>query len=84
MKYSAVTEVIGETTLSTVGVRVTPHLFRMCAASTAAVYAAATPYLASALLHHAHPAVNEEHYNRAGTLAASEAYAAVTDSYRRE
>jgi integrase len=84
MKYSAVTEVIGETTLSSVGIKVSPHLFRMCAASTAAVYAAATPHLASALLHHAHPTVTDENYNRGSTLAASEAYAAITDSYRRE
>jgi integrase len=63
--------------LATVGVNVSPHLFRTAAASTAAVYAGNTPHLASALLNHSDPAVTEEHYNRASTLSAALAYAAL-------
>ena len=39
----------------TIGVDVSPHLFRTAAASTAAAYGSATPHLASALLNHADP-----------------------------
>ena len=46
-----VAKVIRMTTLSTVGVAVSPHLFRTCAASTAAIRGD-NPFLASALLHH--------------------------------
>ena len=77
MTYSAVERVISATTLATVGVNVSPHLFRTAAASTAAVYAGNTPHLASALLNHTDPAVTEEHYNRASTLSAALAYAAL-------
>jgi hypothetical protein len=47
MKYSYVTELVTETTRLTLGVKVSPHLFRMSAASTAATYAGTTPHLAS-------------------------------------
>jgi integrase len=61
---------IKSTTLSTVGVALSPHMFRTCAASTAAMYGGENPYLASALLHHTDPAVTIEHYNRASSLSA--------------
>jgi integrase len=83
MKYSYVTEVVTETTRLTLGVKVSPHLFRMSAASTAATYAGATPHLASALLHHSQPTVTQEHYNRASSMGAAQAYAAITEGYRR-
>ena len=59
-----------------------PHLFRTAAASTAAVYAGNTPHLGSALLHHTDPAVTEKHYNRANTLSAAQAYAALIRAIR--
>ena len=83
MKYSYGAELIPETTRSTIGVSVSPHLFRTAAASTAATHAAVTPHLASALLHHTRPAVTEEHYNRATTVSAAQAYALITEEYRR-
>jgi site-specific recombinase XerD len=82
MSYSSVERVISQTTLATVGVDVSPHLFRTAGASTAAVHAGNTPNLASALLHHTDPAVTEEHYNRASSLSATQAYAAFIGAIR--
>jgi hypothetical protein len=52
---------ISKITLETIGVDVSPHLFRTAAASTAAAYGGNTPHLASALLNHTDPRVTEEH-----------------------
>jgi integrase len=82
MSYSSVERAISATTLATVGINVSPHLFRTAAASTVAVYARNTPHLASALLHHTDPAVTEEHYNRANTLSAAQTYAALIRAIR--
>ena len=82
MSYSGVERAISATTLATVGINVSPHLFRTAAASTAAAYAGSTPHLASALLHHFDHAVTEEHYNRASTLSAAQAYAALIRAIR--
>ena len=82
MSYSGVERAISATTLATVGINVSPHLFRTAAASTVAVHAGNTPHLASALLHHTDPAVTEEHYNRASTLSAAQAYAALIRAIR--
>jgi site-specific recombinase XerD len=84
MSYDSVREVITETARSTVGVKVSPHLFRTAAASTAAVYGGSRPYLASAILHHTDPSVTEAHYNRASSMSAAQAYATITKGYRRE
>jgi integrase len=68
------TRVIRKTTHSTVGVAVSPHLFRTSAASSAAAYAGDNPHLASAVLHHTHPDFTTEHYNRASSLSAAESF----------
>jgi integrase len=60
---------------------VSPHLFRTAAASTAAAHGSGTPQLASAILNHTDPRVTEEHYNRAGSIAASRIYAGIMNSY---
>jgi integrase len=73
---------ISKLTRETIGVDVSPYLFRTAAASTAAVYGGKYPYLASALLGHRDPRVNEEHYNRATSLEAGDTYAAITETYR--
>jgi integrase len=65
---------ISKITFETLGVDVSPHLFRTAAASTAAIYGGKTPHLASALLNHTDPRVTEEHYNRASTMSAATAY----------
>jgi len=73
---------ISKLTRETLGVDVSPHLFRTAAASTAALYGSSTPHLASALLGHRDPRITEEHYNLAMELAASDEYACITQIYR--
>jgi integrase len=75
---------ISKLTLQTLGVAISPHLFRTAAASTAAAYATGTPHLASALLNHTDPRVTEEHYNRASSMNASRLYADIVASLLRE
>jgi integrase len=73
---------ISKITLETLGVDVSPHLFRTAAASTAAMYGQDTPHLASALLNHTDPRVTEEHYNRVSTISAAAAYARIISGFR--
>ena len=80
-KYVA--RLIGATTLSTVGVKVSPHLFRTSAASAAAIYGGENPYLGSAVLHNADPRVTLEHYNRATSLSAAESLRQVIRQYEK-
>ena len=68
---------VSKITLATLGVDVSPHLFRTAAASTAAAYGGNTPHLASAILNHTDPRVTEEHYNRATSIAATRIYAEI-------
>jgi integrase len=75
---------ISKLTLKTIGTDVSPHLFRTAGASTAAVYGGKYPHLASALLGHRDPRVTEEHYNRATSLEAGDAYAAIAALYRSD
>jgi integrase len=77
-----VRETIPETVYSAIGIRVPPHMFRVAAASSAAIHSPTTPGLASALLHHVDLKITELHYNRAGAMSASAAYSAVIDLYR--
>jgi integrase len=71
------------TTLSSVGVAISPHLFRTCAASSAAIHCGDNPHLASALLHHTHPNVTNAHYNRATSLTAAESFRKVIRQYEK-
>jgi site-specific recombinase XerD len=73
---------ISKITFETLGVDVSPHLFRTAAASTAAAYGGNTPHLASALLNHTDPRVTEEHYNRASSVSAAAAYARIISEFR--
>jgi integrase len=75
---------ISKVTLQTLGVDVSPHLFRTAAGSTAAVYGGSIPHLASAVLNHTDPRVTEEHYNRASSLHAAQAYGAMIRDLLRE
>jgi integrase len=72
---------VSKVTLETLGVDVSPHLFRTAAASTAASYGGSTPHLASAILNHTDPRVTEEHYNRASSVSASKIYARITAGF---
>jgi site-specific recombinase XerD len=88
MSYASMGELITETTRSTVGVNISPHLFRAAGATSAAIHAGDNPHLGAALLHHRHSTrrhntVTEEHYNRATSMSAAKAYAAITETYRR-
>src|SRR5262249_20429473 len=82
MTKKSVGTLISKITLETLGVDVSPHLFRTAAASTAAAYGGDTPHLASALLNHTDPRVTEEHYNRASTVIAAAAYARIISGFR--
>jgi integrase len=75
---------ISKITLKTLGVDVSPHLFRTAAASTAAAYGRRIPHLASALLNHTDPRITEEHYNRASSISASKVYAEILVKYLRD
>jgi integrase len=75
---------ISKITFETLGVDVSPHLFRTAAASTAAAYGGNTPHLASALLNHSDPRVTEEHYNRASSMSAAAAYARIISGFRTQ
>jgi integrase len=72
---------ISKVTLETLGVDVSPHLFRTAAASTAATYGGSIPHLASAILNHTDPRVTEEHYNRASSVSASKIYGRITAGF---
>jgi integrase len=74
---------ISKITRKTIGVDVSPHLFRTAGASTAAVYCGNHPHLASAVLNHRDPRVTDERYNHAMGLSAGEEYASITRFYRQ-
>jgi integrase len=84
MSNNRVTGVIKMTTLATVGVDVSPHLFRSSGASTAATRGGDNPHLASALLHHTHPSVTNAHYNRATSLTAAERLRQIVRQYEKK
>jgi site-specific recombinase XerD len=84
MSYAGVEGVIKATTLSTVGIDVSPHLFRAAAASTVATHGGHNPHLGSALLHHTHPSVTNEHYNRATSLSATESLRQIVRQYEKK
>jgi integrase len=72
---------ISKITLQTVGVDVSPHLFRTAAATTAAMYAGDNPHLASAVLGHSDSRVTYKDYIRATTANAAKEYAAIIRPY---
>jgi hypothetical protein len=75
MTYGAVEKVVKQTTLATVGVDVSPHLFRSAGVSTCAVHAGDQPRLGSALMHHTDPRVAEKHYNHAKCASDAQKFA---------
>jgi integrase len=81
LNYDAVERVIKATTLSTIGVDVSPHLFRTSGASTVATHYGKNPHLGSALLHHTHPSATNSHYNRATCLSAAESLRQIVRRY---
>jgi site-specific recombinase XerD len=73
---------ISKITFQTLGVDVSPHLFRTAAATTSALYASDSPHLASGVLGHRDWRVTQEHYIRATSLDAAKAYADIIREYR--
>jgi integrase len=73
---------ISRLTRETIGVDVSPHLFRTAAASTVAVHGGKFAHIASPLLNHRDESITEEHYNRATSLEAGDTYAAIAETYR--
>lgn len=65
LSYSAVERVVTETTRHTLGIAISPHLFRTSAASSANMHAGTHPNLASVLLNHRGQKTTQDHYNRA-------------------
>jgi integrase len=82
MTYSAVERIITETTRLTLGVAVSPHLFRACAATAIYTHAGDNPNLASGVLQHIDRRVTEKHYNRATSISAARQYAEIVKSTR--
>ena len=75
LSYGGVERVITETTYQLLGVAVSPHLFRVAAATTAALHVGQSPHLGSALLQHSHRRITEEHYERASSLSVARDFA---------
>ena len=73
---------ISKITYRTLGVDVSPHLFRTAAATTAAMYGGATPHLASAVLGHTDPRLTDEYYIRTTSIEAAKTYAAIVRRYQ--
>jgi len=84
MSQCFVGEVITETTRSTLGVPINPHMFRTNAATTAAIHAGHQPNLGSTVLHHTHGTVTQESYNRSTCITASRALSGVVRRYRTD
>jgi integrase len=84
MSYAGVERVLTETTRTTAGIAVSPHLFRTAIASSAAIHGGANPHLASALLHHTDYRVTEAHYNRASSLSAGESLRTIVQGYIKD
>jgi site-specific recombinase XerD len=84
MSARSVSYVISATTLATVGVNVSPHLFRTSVASTVAAYGSDNPHLASALLHHTDSSVTNAHYNRATSLTAADRLRQIVRQYEKK
>jgi integrase len=72
---------VSKLTRETLGVDISPHLFRTAAATTAAAYGGSTPHLATALLNHTDPRVTEERYIRPSSVQATNVYGEIIDGY---
>jgi len=79
--YKNLGTLISKITFQTLGVDVSPHLFRTAAASMAAAKMPGLPYLASALLGHTDPRVTDEHYKRTTSLNSGRLYADFVQEY---
>ena len=81
MKQRDVGKLVSQITKETIGVAISPHLFRTADATTAADARSDMPHLASALLGHKNRQITEEHYNRASSLSAANEYGSILQRY---
>jgi site-specific recombinase XerD len=81
MTVRKVGSLITQITEETLGIAISPHLFRTADATTAADARGDMPHLASAFLGHTDPKVTEEHYNRASSLNVGQAYAEILQKH---
>ena len=79
--YKNLGSLVSKITLRTLGVDVSPHLFRTAAASTAALNLPGFPYLATALLGQADRRIADEHYKRTTSLRAANIYGDLIQQY---
>jgi integrase len=84
MSCASIAETISETTRLTVGVSVSPHLFRTAGVTTLATHAGDKPHAGGALLHHRPGPGTQENYNRSSCVSAGKSLAAVNQGYRRK
>ena len=75
MTMQKVGSLITQTTRETLGVAISPHLFRTADATTAADATSDMPHFASALLGHGHSRITDEHYKRSSSLNAQKDFA---------
>jgi integrase len=77
MTSQKIGSLITQITQETLGIAISPHLFRMAGATTAADASSEMPYLASALLGHTDPRITDEHYKRNSSLNVQNDYALI-------
>jgi site-specific recombinase XerD len=68
-------KIITQVTKETLGIAISPHLFRTAGATTASDAQSDMPYFASALLGHSHPRIADEHYKQNSNLNVQKDYA---------
>jgi integrase len=81
MKARKVGTLITQITRETIGVGISPHLFRTADATTVAEACGDMPHLASALLGHPNLKITEEHYIRPSSLNAAKEYAKIIEHH---
>lgn len=82
LSYLGCERIITDTTRATLGIPMSPHLFRSSAASTAYLYAGNQPHLAAGLLHHSDTTITERHYNRARGSSYASSFSKLIESPR--
>ena len=75
MSARDVGRLITQTTQQTLGIAISPHLFRTADATTAADALSDMPYFASALLGHTNPSITDKHYKWNSSLNVQSDYA---------
>jgi integrase len=79
MRARKVGSLITQITRETIGIGISPHLFRTADATTVAEACGDMPHLASALLGHPNSKITEEHYIRPSSLNAAKEYANIIE-----